>query len=104
MIALGVSEFPDLTITTVRNWTPMDGAGEPYCPYQDIETHAGANECIAIDASCTMAHWNDNEVASASVRLSLALPSGLTRGSAPTAALPTACRRRSPHCSKQRQS
>jgi hypothetical protein len=51
----------------------MDGAEPPHCPYTDIFTEQG----VAADGSMVVlqlvrTHWNDDDVSSASVSLSIA--------------------------------
>jgi hypothetical protein len=55
-----------LTSTSVRDWTPMDNAFPPYCPYVDRETIIAGPYELQLE----WAHWNDTELARTSAMLS----------------------------------
>lgn len=62
-----------VTTTTAREWTPMDHAEPPYCPYVDRETVTAGSLTLQLES----AHWNDAELARTSAVL---LGSGWTAG------------------------
>jgi hypothetical protein len=70
--ALGLGSMPSLERRTDRRWNPMDGAQPPWCPYTDTTVDAGfAADGTAVDLQIVLNHWNEDEVANASVSLTI---------------------------------
>lgn len=69
--ALGMDQLPDATSTTSRRWDEMDGCSPPNCPYVDDHVTIATGARTAIRLAVTEAYWNDDEIATASIRLDL---------------------------------
>lgn len=71
---------PRLESSKERTWNPMDRMSPPNCPYSDqartvgsVATSSGQVEVLSVR---THVHWNDDDIANASVRISLRNPGG----------------------------
>lgn len=60
--------------TEAREWTPMDNAEPPWCPYVDRRGLRVARNGVELELREELAHWNDDELARASVTLSVRGP------------------------------
>lgn len=70
VLALGAA--PALAVRADRRWTPMDGAQPPWCPFTDTTLHSGiGTDGTPIDVTVVLNHWNEDEVANASVSLTI---------------------------------
>lgn len=70
--ALGLGPAPSLERRTDRRWTPMDGAEPPWCPFTDTTVDAGiADDGSPISLEIVLNHWNEDEIANASVSLTI---------------------------------
>lgn len=68
--ALGLGEAPTLERRTDRTWTPMDRTYPPWCPYTDTTVHeAESAHGTPARIEVVLNHWNDDDVANASVSL-----------------------------------
>lgn len=67
--ALGVDTEVELESTTRRNWSPMDGATPPNCPYSDEWRWQGASPGVEVTIWATSAHWHDHSVSNTSANL-----------------------------------
>ena len=71
--AIGLDDVRPVTEST-REWTPMDGAEPPWCPYIDRVTTVIEREGASVRLVVERAHWNDDELARADVRLAVDAP------------------------------
>ena len=55
------------TVTDDRAWTPMDHAEPPYCPYVDTSVRSAENPPARLELRFERSHWNDSEIAQATV-------------------------------------
>lgn len=70
--AIGLGAAPTLEQRTERRWNPMDGTQPPWCPYTDTTVDAGVGaDGTSAELSVVMNHWNDDDVANASVSLAV---------------------------------
>lgn len=70
--ALGLGSLPAMEQRADRRWNPMDGAQPPWCPFTDTTVDEGsAADGTPIDLEVVLNHWNDDEVANASVSLTI---------------------------------
>jgi hypothetical protein len=70
--ALGLGPEPTLEQRTDRSWTPMDGAQPPWCPFADTTVDAGLGaDGTSVELRLVLNHWNEDEVANASVTLTI---------------------------------
>lgn len=81
MSALGYGEpaaLPQLKATTNRRWNPMDGSKPPHCPFTDDTVSTGLVETpvgmVEVTVQLSQTHWNEGNVANASVSLLLRGP------------------------------
>lgn len=74
--AMGVRELPEFERTSEREWSPMDGAFPPHCPFVDQSSLRGRNEAIEVHLAADFAHWNESELARAGTHLHLRLVGG----------------------------
>ncbi len=66
--ALGLGPAPTLERRIDRQWTPMDGAQPPWCPFTDTTVDEGrAADGSSVVVEVVLDHWNEDEVAHASV-------------------------------------
>ena len=70
--ALGIGSAPTLEQRTDRRWNPMDGAQPPWCPFTDTTVDAGIGaDGTPVEMQVVLNHWNEDEVANASVSLTI---------------------------------
>jgi hypothetical protein len=70
--ALDLGEPPTLEAYTHRNWTPMDGAQPPYCPFDDNFVWSGTGvDGTTVRVDVEVVHWNEDDVHSARVSLAI---------------------------------
>lgn len=62
--------------TEAREWTPMDNAQPPWCPYIDRRRVRVVRDDLELELAEEYAHWNEDELARASVTLSMQAPPG----------------------------
>lgn len=70
---IGLEGVRPVTEST-REWTPMDGAEPPWCPYVDRVTTVVERDGARVSLVIERAHWNDDELARADVRLTVDAP------------------------------
>jgi len=66
---VGDSEATPST-TSRRNWTPMDGAQPPYCPYDDVDVTTLSGPLATAVLTWDRAMWNDDDPARRTAQLS----------------------------------
>lgn len=66
---LGVTGVPELARTQRRTWSPMDGAGPPYCPFTDHVEVAGADDTVKVQIQITRNQWSESDMSNASVSI-----------------------------------
>lgn len=71
--AIGLDGVRPVTESTLE-WTPMDGAEPPWCPYIDRVTTVIERDGARVSLAIERAHWNDDELARADVRLAVDAP------------------------------
>jgi len=64
------------TVTEDRAWTPMDHAEPPYCPYVDTSVRSAENSPARLELRFERSHWNDTEIAQATVSVFVKNASG----------------------------
>lgn len=70
--ALGFGAPPPLERRTDRRWSPMDGVEPPWCPFVDTTIDEGVGaDGTPVAVHVVVNHWNEQEVASASVSLTI---------------------------------
>lgn len=70
--AVGLAAAATLEQRTERHWNPMDGAQPPWCPFTDTTFDSGLDaDGEPIELQVVLNHWNEDEVADASVSLTI---------------------------------
>jgi hypothetical protein len=63
---------PSLESTTDRQWTPMDGAVAPYCPFTETTVLRGlGDDGTPVTLKVEFDQWNEDDVSNASVSLAI---------------------------------
>jgi hypothetical protein len=63
---------PPLESSTDRQWTPMDGAVAPYCPFTETTVQRGrCDDATLVTLKVEYDQWNEDDVSNASVSLAI---------------------------------
>lgn len=67
MLAAVGLEGAETAVTENQAWHPMDHTEPPYCPYVDSSVRSAAGASARLELRYERSHWNDDEIAQASV-------------------------------------